>query len=239
MIKMNNRYFSKLKLIVTVLIVIMIGFLMISLPAISQQKTKEEVRSQLNDIGAKILKDKNLTNALNRMNRDVILKAAKTLKQAYPTVYAGNGSQEEIKAVNQAFQTIFHEVDTSGLTDAILQIMPMCEEFQFSSPTFIQEESRLVQKYLGANLSEEDLAGFTANANEVDKHKPELIAKIGRAHGLVLESKMATPAEGGGGSHGGGSAAGNIVDLAEGDNDAMEIAGDILSILIFILILLL
>jgi len=209
--KMNRRNFTKLLLGTA-------AFGMAGFPDIghiySSQQIGTDYRSQLNDIGIQLIKNRNLTSAITKLNTSLILKSVQEAKQVFADVYGQKGSPEANKSFNQAALKIFRETDTSGVTFAVLQIMPTIgKNFNFSNPAFIQDEIRLTQQVLGVNISGGEI---TRIAKEIDKQKSMLFARYG-GKAANPATQLANFVAGGGMAGAVASGISNIAQLADWD----------------------
>lgn len=234
--KMNRRNFTKLLLGTA-------AFGMAGFPEIGHiygsQKIGTDYKSQLNDIGIQLLKNRNLTNAINKLNTSLILKAVQEAKQVFADVYGQKGSPKANKSFNQAALKIFREIDTSGVTFAVLKIMPTIgKNFNFSNPAFIKDEIRLTKQVLGVNISSGEI---TRIAKNIDKQKSMLFARYGGKAANPATQLANFVSSGAGGMAGAvGSGISNVAQLADWDElSGMQKGLAILSLILLAMALIL
>lgn len=137
----------------------------------------EKIPTQLEELSRRVAQDKPLNSAIRKMDGDLIQTATEVLKDSGPYVFGKKIAPENSNyqtQFNLAARSITHEMDTSGLSDAIVRLADeICPTFSFStSRKLIEEEARLLRKY---GYTKRDVVRL---AETVDKHKLEVLAKL-------------------------------------------------------------
>ena len=112
-------------------------------------------------------------DALNKIDTTLINKADKLLKETYPYVIGTKKCQEDLRLLFEeqflyALNTIYYQMDISGLSNAIAILIPdVLENFDFSNDEFLKIEFEATKDY---GLTKSDLVQSFKLAEEY-KHK--------------------------------------------------------------------
>jgi len=112
-------------------------------------------------------------DALNKIDTTLITKADKLLKETYPYVSGTKTCQEDLRLLFEeqflyVLDTIYYQIDISGLSNAIAILIPdVLENFDFSSDEFLKIEFEATKDY---GLTKSDLVQSFKLAEEY-KHK--------------------------------------------------------------------
>jgi hypothetical protein len=234
--RMNRRDFGKLLLAATA--AGMAGFPRGGDAAGSQASPSPmdpAFRAKLESMGKQFQENQALKQAMTRINRNTIIIESQKFFKFLPRVYgravsAIDLSPAELSIYRNAISAIAGEMDRSGLTDVLFQILSgLPSDFRFADPNFIREETSLILRISGINMSA-DIAKFA----------PQADIKRGRyrqqAGSHPTASEMLSPGGTGGGS---GHVAGIIANLKDlidnGNNSLSDIGVDILSCVLGVL----
>ena len=144
-------------------------------PQITKSSTEKSFKDTVNKIGKQVLENKDLIGAIHRVNRSVVLKAVKVVRNVPPSARSGeNASSENARLFANAINTIFGELYNSGVTKAVWKIMPTYRNFPFSNPQFIQTEMHMIQEHLGYNINQ---ANIIRLASHIEKQRNTIFGR--------------------------------------------------------------
>ena len=205
----------------------------------------DHLPSELEAFGELLSRDKVFNAALRKMDTTLIRKASELAKDSFPYVQGkklstGNNNYE--KQLELSMYALFHELDASGLTSAILKHdKEFFLDFRYSNAEFLKKESGLIKDFR-LDISQDELERLS---KRVDKNKRSVLAKLSKKDSetgakMVDPSTLVAPFVGGLGGGGGavGAGAANFALLADWEDLAWwQIALALLSIVLAVIAL--
>lgn len=202
--------------------------------------------SELEAFGELLSRDKAFNAALRKMDTALIRKASQLAKDSFPYVQGRKLATEDNnyeKQLELSMYALFHELDTSGLTSAILKFdKEFFLDYRYSNTEFIKKESKLIKDFR-LDISQDELERLSKH---VDKNKRSVLAKLSKKDSET-GAKVADPSTllapfvnvlGGGAMGAVGSGAANFALLADWEELAWwQIALAFLSIVLAIIAL--
>ena len=202
----------------------------------------DHLPSELEVLGELLSRDKFFNAALRKMDTTLIRKASELAKDSFPYVHGRKLATEDNnyeKQLELSMYALFHELDTSGLTSAILKHdKEFFVDFRYSNADFIREEYKLIKDF-GLGISQDELEKLSKRA---DKNKRSVLAKLSKKDPetgtkIVDPSILIAPFISGQGGPAGAVGAGisNVAILADWKESTwLQIALAILSIVLVI-----
>lgn len=179
----------------------------------------DHLPSELEAFGELLSRDRYFNAALRKMDTTLIRKASELAKDSFPYVQGrklstGNNNYE--KQLELSMYALFHELDASGLTSAILMHdKEFFLDFRYSNAEFLKKENKLIKDF-GLNVSQDELERLS---KRVDKNKRSVLAKLSKKDSesgakMADPSTQLAPSVGGGGGAWGAEGAGGAANFA-------------------------
>ncbi|MBW1745117.1 MAG: hypothetical protein JRJ25_01850 [Deltaproteobacteria bacterium] len=152
----------------------------IELKITNLEEIVDHLPSELEVLGELLSRDKFFNAALRKIDTTLIRKASELAKDSFPYVHGRKLATEDNnyeKQLELSMYALFHELDASGLTSAILKHdKEFFLDFRYSNADFLRKEYKLIKDF-GLDISQYELEKLSKRA---DKNKRSVLAKLSK-----------------------------------------------------------